>query len=122
MAEHTPGPWTLADRTIEEDGSIYPAHILGGARELVICSFSAFESDAMFEAKDDCRSKRANAALICASPDLLAACIDLVGLIAEIAPAYEQSTMCANARAAIEKAAGRASPDLPNFPRSNLDG
>ena len=80
MSKHTPGKWVVIQREVMEDGSVYPMHVVGGAAELQIClmesltiarmrvddpkmldSFSASYSDA-------------NARLIAAAPDLLAAC------------------------------------------------
>lgn len=70
-AQNTPGPWRVVGPHTESDGSVYPAHIEGGARELHICSFGPnWESDVMMESADDVRSKRANARLIATAPIL----------------------------------------------------
>jgi hypothetical protein len=60
----TPRPWRFIDREELEDGSIYYAHLVGGSRDLVICSFGNSSNDDMAETKTDIRSKKANAALI----------------------------------------------------------
>ena len=71
---HTPAPWRAVGPEMLEDGSVYPPHIEGGARALEICHFSDWTaSDAMAESATDVRSKRANARLIAAAPDLLMA-------------------------------------------------
>ena len=49
----------------------------------------------------------ANARVIAASLDILAALADLEALLVEIAPEYAESTVAANARAAIAKASPR---------------
>lgn len=72
-AEPTPAPWRLVEAHPEEDGSVYPPHIVGGARELQICSFFEFGDDRICESETDVRSKRANAHLIAAAPELSAA-------------------------------------------------
>lgn len=76
---HTPAPWRIVEREILEDQSIYPLHIVGGSRDLVIVYMESAEQamrswrDAMAESKTDVRSKFANAQLIAAAPDLLEA-------------------------------------------------
>lgn len=88
MSAHTPGPWVVVERETLDDGSVYPRHIIGGARELVVCYLeSEFvaqqvdDSDAMFEAVGDMRSKAANARLISAAPDMLEALEEINGCI-----------------------------------------
>lgn len=80
----TPTPWIIVDREVLEDGSIYPAHIIGGSRSLEICRLESDEcaelavadpngpyaSDSMVEADGDVRSAKANARLIAAAPTL----------------------------------------------------
>ena len=48
-----------------------------------------------------------SAFLIAAAPDLLTAAADLLTLLVEVAPEYAESTVAANARAAIAKASPR---------------
>lgn len=90
MAEgkHTAGPWIIIDRQFDEsDGSVYPRHIIGGARGLEICRLESdyaasqaannpdgvMASDHIVEAAGDIRSRMANALLIAAAPELLEA-------------------------------------------------
>ena len=87
-AKHTPGPWRIVDATVEEDGSIFPRHIVGGSRELVVMYANesrnedgTLVSDEMAEAVGDVRSKTANLHLIAAAPELLAALRDLTPIL-----------------------------------------
>lgn len=80
MSAHTPGPWIVVERETMKDDSVYPRHIIGGARGLEVCYLESLyvaqqgdTSDAMFEAVGDVRSKAANARLIAAAPCLLEA-------------------------------------------------
>lgn len=86
-SKHTPGDWLIVERELLEDGSVYPRHITGGARDLTICFLevpsiaelaaknpdSFYASDNMAESASDIRSAMANARLIAASPNLLKA-------------------------------------------------
>lgn len=103
-AQHTPAPWKLAPSEVMEDDSVYPPHIVGGARDLVICTLMDMTSDAMCESATDVRSKRANVRLITAAPDLLEALSEVLMLIQSACPEYAESTVCANARAVIATA------------------
>jgi hypothetical protein len=78
MTAHTPGPWTIVAREVmEEDGSVYPKHIVGGELEHTVCFL-----EAQYVARvavqqpgthwDTTPQKEANARLIAAAPDLLA--------------------------------------------------
>lgn len=93
MDKFTPGPWVVKERERLEDGSEYPMHVVGGSRELSICDmeFCCTDqpySDSMAESSTDVRSKRANARLIAAAPDLYCACNEaLNALIACAVPA-----------------------------------
>jgi len=103
-AKYTPGPWKFVGLQIElEDGSIYPPHIIGGSRDLQICSFFPSESDSMAKSVTDVRSKRANARLICAAPELLFALQECCDALAMAVPG---SLIEAHARSVIAKANG----------------
>jgi hypothetical protein len=124
-AKHTPGPWTIVDREVLEDGGVYPRHIVGGSRELEICwlesLFSAesavknpdsiASSDKMMESATDTRSKSANAHLIATAPDMLAALKAMLAL-RPLSSGESNGLLneaCALAEAAVAKAEGRAS-------------
>ncbi len=118
MSKHTPAPWKIVPRETFEDGSVYPAHITGGARDLEICPLETdyaaanFEPcDVMHEADGDIRSRAANARLIAAAPELLAA----LQFIRDIQNGPDRASaagmlevVVSKARAAITKATGAA--------------
>lgn len=86
--KHTPGPWSVLDR---------------GCGRMVIDSPSALVASVTF---NDAAGKL-DAALIAAAPDLLAALVDLVPLIAAEYP-QQADTWLADARTAIAKAESRS--------------
>jgi len=72
---HTPGPWRIVDREILEDGSIYPAHIVG-AKDIEIVHIETNIAVELSQQYPDSiwthNAKRdSNARLIAAAPDLL---------------------------------------------------
>jgi hypothetical protein len=67
---HTPKPWVFEPADVEEDGSVYPARIVGGRRELIVVYLNDVSQDAMCEGPCDYRSKSANIHLMLAAPDL----------------------------------------------------
>lgn len=127
--KHTPGDWRIVEREVFEDGSVFPRHIVGGARELTICYLEApevarlavqqphsvYANDAMMEAEGDIRSKKANARLIEAAPDMLVEGSALVKQVRAALPhlngqAYSSLLSQVNAfEAVITKAEGGAS-------------
>ena len=60
----TPGEWKLVYPEVLEDGSVYHMHIIGGQRDLVICSFGDSDNDTMAESTTVICSKRDNARFI----------------------------------------------------------
>lgn len=96
-AQHTPGPWEWDCGVIPPDGPDRYADIYKDGGELIIATFN----DAIPEG-------RANASLIAAAPDLLAALREISGLI-ESGEVYgtEINRIC---HAAITKAEVRHAP------------
>ena len=93
--EHTPGPWVA---TQYSDGSPLTVVYAANGREV---------ADVRSEIKGGVAEDEANAALIAASPDLLAACIDMLFMHSIV----DENTICdckacTAARAAIAKARG----------------
>jgi hypothetical protein len=84
---HTPGPWYVNDRCIEAAGP-------EGPRDVTV---------AVVHAPEDQRD--ANARLIAAAPELLAACEELLIYLSDWDD--DESETCVRARAAIAKAEGR---------------
>ena len=84
MSGHTPLPWKIVPREVTPDG-VFPAHIVGGSRELTICYLEAqiiaengardpsFDNDVMVEADGSIRSKKANWSVLENAPALLSA-------------------------------------------------
>lgn len=90
MTTHTKGPWTIKESTSSAMVSVYA----GGFS--VACTGSA-------KAEDD--NARANARLISAAPDLLAAC---EAVISELDGDPHRYSLCNTVAAAIAKAKGEA--------------
>lgn len=120
-AAHTPSPWRTVEREVLEDGSVYPAHVVGGDRDLVIFYLEgsevaklAAEGNPHFQ-----RSARneADSQLVVAAPDMLDALRDLVALVEKVCPEYFESTVCANAVAAIRKATTAIEPNSVGTPQ-----
>ena len=88
-SEHTPGPWFY-----ERDFDYYLIETEDG--------------HAVVTGKDNTEGNEADYRLIAAAPDLLEALRDMVALVRDVAPQYAESTVAANARAAIAKAEGRS--------------
>jgi dTDP-4-dehydrorhamnose reductase len=109
--KHTPGPWEVTQRSAGEWGSAgqwgVAAHYLdrgGQRRRIAMCGSPRTYSNPELDAED-----RANARLIAAAPDLLAALRAMVALDeceAHFEEAYER--ILPEARAAIAKATGAA--------------
>ena len=116
MGAHTPGPWLIVEREVQEDDSVYPMHVVGGERLHQVCLLEA-PSVSELAAKqpgsmwDTTPTKEANARLIAAAPELLEALeIMVVGACAVGVPhAGERQVLqeaVNTARAAIAKATG----------------
>ena len=98
MADHTPGPWELKAESEHLGGrvrklQVLASHGLAGNREL-FCRFGPDDTD------------KANARLIAAAPELLAALEDLVQCSPDDIDSWGFNDALAKARAAIAKAKG----------------
>ena len=101
MSAHTPGPWAVwtEEKTRRDDVYIAgnPTGAPGGMRHL-----------AYMVSTSDGDQTEANARLIAAAPDLLAALESALAMICEECADGECTEQAAAARAAIGKATGRA--------------
>lgn len=117
MKTHTKGPWRIIDREVLEDGSIYPAHIVGENDIEVV----HIETNTIIKLSQEYpggiwgdNSKRdANAKLIAAAPELLEslkrcmARLDYLFEVNDFEVAYGETAAAANeARQIIAKAEG----------------
>lgn len=103
MAEttHTPGPWTVIRSKMATDGAF--DYAIGTDGSPVIAE--AFGRDA----KGGWPNAEANARLIAAAPEMLAALQEAEGELYQVPPAdAEQERVLAVVRAAIAKATGRS--------------
>ena len=106
----TPGPWHFVGREEMEDGSIYPAHIIGGVTQLQVCLMEspavaeAIVNDPAWHALANSEMRYANGRLIAAAPDMLEALIDALALIELVMPIEGEVTR--KVRKAIAKAEG----------------
>ena len=122
MSKHTPAPWVFVERERMEDGSIYPEHILGGVTQLQICLMESpgvaelCVNNPVWRSVGKSEMSKANARLIAAAPELLEACramIEWDDREKDHAVDFDaRMQLCRiafdKARAAIEKAEGRA--------------
>ena len=106
MNDHTPGPWKLST------DSLFQEFVIVGASTLPVCSLLTAKSASWSNKKVSAshlwkgvanKSEQANASLIAAAPDLLAALKEIVKN-----DPYNQSSAGIIARAAIAKATGGA--------------
>jgi len=98
MPEHTPGPWTFIRPPYNTHGKVWSTVTDEPVAELHTAYIVGGSSTA-----------RANAALIAAAPDLLAALEDIVGLTlgcASLEDKHKADAIFASAREAIAKAIG----------------
>lgn len=107
--KHTPGPWKTVRREVLEDGSVYPAHIVGGPEDHQVCTLEApvIAELAVKEPEWGWGIRDANARLLTAAPDLLEALQSLDSLRGAFAPSdSEIKAAWDKATAAIAKATG----------------
>jgi len=96
MNKHTPGPWYVADTKIRTSINSEHKHIA-----MVNYSYRGIESDVMGEEHE------ANARLIAAAPDLLAALQGLLRGIFDGPDEADAAMLIAKARDAVNKAIGK---------------
>lgn len=101
MNAHTPGPWIITRSKMATDGAFDYAISADGALVLA----EAFGRDA----KGGWPPAEANASLIAAAPDMLAALREAEGELYQVPPAdAEQERVLAVVRAAISRAEGKS--------------
>lgn len=106
MSNHTPGPWTIEKSTRTDH------HIIAGRRWIATASNHDFHPT-----QDENERTIANARLIAAAPDLLAALVEIVGQENPNRWGYDAAHKAldddwrAQARAAIAKATGEVKED-----------
>lgn len=101
MAGHTPGPWTTDKIMMPKNRRWCQTHVLSGRK----CVAIVHASEGTDVSDADVETIKANAALIAASPDLLAACQWMLRALKPFVEAEgEEDDVCESARAAIAKA------------------
>jgi hypothetical protein len=112
MSGHTPGPWDIREATPDDEGD-WLIDWDGHGKAHSPCGYSSWSGLAMVYGSEDGLSRvhaegRANASLIAAAPDLLAACRTALDSLDE-----DGTTDTAEAMAVVRRAIAKATGATP---------